>query len=729
MVHNEVMTHNTPEEKSPAKTADVPETQWQEDPLPDRFRFRSGWSLITALLLGAGIMIGQLMTDSILLTHMITGMDHLLGGVISIIALLGGGIAILLSYYGWLRLGKITAILALIMMGIGVMIYDRLSLPSPVMLPDQPQMVTLIITESQRYRNDRQQIKAHLIPDDPLHKITGNHLIRLIVPSDIKPLYPGYQITAEVDFQPLLPQLLPGGFDFTEHALRQHIIAGGFVRSVKAIDDKGTYHFARMRRAFQEKLFAAMDKDWAAPIASALLPGLRASIPSDLRESWRGAGLAHLLAISGLHMMLVCGIIMVLVRVVMGLNPVFASRVSSFRVSAMTALPLCLFYLIFAGVPVSALRAFIMLGLALVAVFMSRRGITLHHVAVAAIIILIFSPSSLFGPAFQMSFSAVFALVVAWNLWLKRQVPKPRAWYQRLWSYFMAIALSSMIASLASMPFALYHFGITTSWSVLANMIGMPLMGLLIMPMGVASLVLSPVGAESIPLFFMNAGIISLSYIAEYISSWDGARLAIFPPSAPVTFLLAVAILTLGIAPGIWRMASVMILIIAGSLWWMEPRPVAGMLLDYGKPVLAVMSADGHVLTSTSKTHGFAVRVLTQPFGRSESIYVRDYLAADNNMDQHGRANVFCQQESCYITTADGQIFAMVWARSDLTTACQKADIVLALVNASYPCRDGSLLLDRDDLVRRGGMLIYGQARGVGDHHSELTIKQVNTAE
>ena len=153
------------------------------------------------------------------------------------------------------------------------------------------------------------------------------------------------------------------------------------------------------------------------------------------------------------------------------------------------------------------------------------------------------------------------------------------------------------------------------------------------------------------------------------------------------------------------------------------------MLLDYGKPVLAVMSADGHVLTSTSKTHGFAVRVLTQPFGRSESIYVRDYLAADNNMDQHGRANVFCQQESCYITTADGQIFAMVWARSDLTTACQKADIVLALVNASYPCRDGSLLLDRDDLVRRGGMLIYGQARGVGDHHSELTIKQVNTAE
>jgi predicted membrane metal-binding protein len=82
----------------------------------------------------------------------------------------------------------------------------------------------------------------------------------------------------------------------------------------------------------------------------------------------------------------------------------------------------------------------------------------------------------------------------------------------------MAIAMSSVIASFASMPFALYHFGITTSWSVAANMIGMPLMGLIIMPMGVAAMVLSVFGAEAVPLYVMNAGIISLSFAAEYIS-------------------------------------------------------------------------------------------------------------------------------------------------------------------------------------------------------------------
>lgn len=78
--------------------------------------------------------------------------------------------------------------------------------------------------------------------------------------------------------------------------------------------------------------------------------------------------MAHLLAISGLHMMLVCGIIMGLVGVITVLNPVYSSHASGFSVSAITALPLCLFYLIFARIPVSALRAFIMLGLALIAV-------------------------------------------------------------------------------------------------------------------------------------------------------------------------------------------------------------------------------------------------------------------------------------------------------------------------------------------------------------------------
>jgi competence protein ComEC len=297
----------------------------------------------------------------------------------------------------------------------------------------------------------------------------------------------------------------------------------------------------------------------------------------------------------------------------------------------------------------------------------------------------------------------------------------------------MAIAISSLIASFASMPFALYHFGITTSWSVAANMIGMPLMGLIIMPMGVAAMVLSVFGAEAVPLYVMNVGIISLSYAAEYISSLDGARLAVFPPSGTVTVLLAVAMIILGIASGLWRAVSVIVLMVAFGLWWSNPRPVAGMVVNYGKPVLAVMSRDGYLLTSTTKTKGFTAQILSQPFGRSELIYVRDYLKNAEHANLNNKADVFCYKDSCYITTANDQIFAMVWARADLTIACQTADVVLALVNASYPCRDGSPLFDRNDLIRQGGVLIYSKPEKVQfdeseDQKTDIIIRSVNIA-
>ena len=157
------------------------------------------------------------------------------------------------------------------------------------------------------------------------------------------------------------------------------------------------------------------------------------------------------------------------------------------------------------------------------------------------------------------------------------------------------------------------------------------------------------------------------------------------------------------------------------------------MVVNYGKPVLAVMSADGYVLTSTTKTKGFTAQILAQPFGRSELIYVRDYLKKAEHIDQNNKADVFCYKDSCYITTANGQIFAMVWARADLTIACQTADVVLALVNASYPCRDGSPLFDRNDLIRQGGVLIYskpakGQFDESEDQSSDIMIHSVNIA-
>ena len=275
------MTHNTPEEKSPAETNQAdqsisPKTETlharmlntkmnaaEDAPLPAIINFRQGWSVMTALLLGIGVIVGQVLTTDMRLPYLPElfgdegnrGLWSWLFGL----AGLAGAIAFMMLWRGWLHVGKYVSALAIIASGAGVMSYHHDHLPAAAAMPDHPVMVTLIVTESQRYRNSRQQIKAQIAPDDPMHALTANHLARLTVPADITRLYPGYRIKAEVAFQPLLPQLLPAGFDFTTHALRQNIVTAGFVRDVISIEDTSQFLIARWRRVFQEKLYASMN--------------------------------------------------------------------------------------------------------------------------------------------------------------------------------------------------------------------------------------------------------------------------------------------------------------------------------------------------------------------------------------------------------------------------------------------------------------------------------------
>ena len=150
------MTHNTPEEKSPATTADMAKSPLPEDPWPAVVHFRHGWSLTAAFLLAIGVITGQIMMLDILPSRLLADQGHMLGNLVLGFAGLGAGVAILLLLYSWIRICKLLAVIVLISTGIGVLIHDRSHLPEQVMLPDHPVTVNLIITESQRYRNNRQ---------------------------------------------------------------------------------------------------------------------------------------------------------------------------------------------------------------------------------------------------------------------------------------------------------------------------------------------------------------------------------------------------------------------------------------------------------------------------------------------------------------------------------------------------------------------------------------------
>ena len=131
----------------------------------------------------------------------------------------------------------------------------------------------------------------------------------------------------------------------------------------------------------------------------------------------RNSGLAHILSISGLHMVIMAGTVFWLVRALLALVPALALRYPIKKWAAAAALAAATFYLALSGAAVPTVRSWIMMSIVLIAVMLDRPALTMRNVALAALAILVVAPESLFDPSFEMSFAAVIALVALYE-WL-----------------------------------------------------------------------------------------------------------------------------------------------------------------------------------------------------------------------------------------------------------------------------------------------------------------------
>jgi competence protein ComEC len=126
------------------------------------------------------------------------------------------------------------------------------------------------------------------------------------------------------------------------------------------------------------------------------------------------------------------------------------------------------------------------------ALLFDKRALSLRSVSVAAFLVVLFRPSALLGPGFQMSFAATLALITVYTIWCKKRWQPWPKWTQPIWMVLM----SSLVAGLATAPIAAAHFNMVSQYGLLANLISVPLMGLVIMPAGVIGLMLMPFELE-----------------------------------------------------------------------------------------------------------------------------------------------------------------------------------------------------------------------------------------
>ena len=190
--------------------------------------------------------------------------------------------------------------------------------------------------------------------------------------------------------------------------------------------------------------------------------------------------------------------------------------------------------MVLTGMHVPIVRSFAMACLFTLAVLAGRRAISLRGLALAAMVLMLIEPQEVPGVSFQMSFSAVLALISGYEALRPalRTLHGSGGWQRRFASHLAALALTSALAGTASAPFGAYHFGRIQIYFVIANMVAVPLTALWVMPAGLIALLLMPFGLDWLAYVPMGWGAEAILWVARTTAAWPAATLDVphMPP-------------------------------------------------------------------------------------------------------------------------------------------------------------------------------------------------------
>ncbi len=524
-------------------------------------------------------------------------------------------------------------------------------------------------------------------------------------------LAPGDHVSVMARLSPPGGPVEPGGFDFARAAWFERLGAVGVARSrvarLDATQPEGALVRARIaldreRARLSAGLRAALPGE-AGAFAAAVVTGDRAALPVAALAALRDSNLAHLLAISGLHMAIVAGMTFFVARLGLALVPGLALRRPVKAWAAVAGLAAATAYLAVSGAAIATQRAYVMVAVAFLAMMVGRPAVTLRALAVAALIVLALRPESLLGAGFQLSFAATLALVAAYEEARARGWLSPQSgFWRRLGGYALGVAATSLIAGLATAPFAAFHFNRATSFGLLANLAAVPAMGLIVAPALAVAGLLAPFGLEGPALAAARAGVEWILAVARFVAALPGAArpVAAAPPAA------------------LWAVAL-------GGLWlclWRGRGRLAGLApLALGIGLMALPPARPPLLLALSETRAGAAAVVVGALtagGRAVAgppgagFVVESWLRRDGDDAEAAQAAAradFAEDRGWRVVPFDGGV-AHVALRSRPAGAearCASGAVVIA----PGPAPAGDCLSVEPEALRGGGAAILAGPR------------------
>jgi len=517
---------------------------------------------------------------------------------------------------------------------------------------------------------------------------------------------PGMLVRIRARLMPPPAASLPGAYDFARIAWFKGIGATGrALGPVSSVRPGITDSFSRRLAGTRAALTAHIQERLAGSqggIAASFVTGDQGAISEEDADAMRTSGLAHLLSISGLHVSVVIGATMMLVMRLLALSPYLALRWPLPVISAAIAALAGIAYTMLAGAEVPTIRSCIAALLILAALALGREAMTLRLVATGALIVLIFWPESIVSPSFQLSFSAVTALVAFHEYPSVKALFRRREedWFWRLARNMSALLLTGVIIELALTPVALYHFHRTGLYGSIANVIAIPLTSLVIMPLEALSLLADALGIGD-PLWWLTGKSVTILIgLAHHVSALPGAVAAL--PSMPLAAFSCMV--TGGIFICLWR----------------TRLRLAGIPMFASGAILAFLTAVPDLLITGDGRH-IAIRVSGEDMALLRpraGDYVRDMIgeasAGTAALAIERLPTARCSADLCRVALEKGgQHWRLLATRSPylvewlaMIDACRAADIVVSDRRLPDACNPRWLKIDRRSLRDTGGIAI-----------------------
>lgn len=303
---------------------------------------------------------------------------------------------------------------------------------------------------------------------------------------------------------------VPDGFDFARWAYFNKISGTGFFNDYKITKSNDN----NIRTFIHNKSDSVL--------TDALVLGYKNVIPENESTIWKSVGVGHVWSISGFHMTLLGTWLFALFYLIFRSISYITKRVPAKYPSIICAWIGLLFYLCISGISTATLRAFLMTTLIFIAIILGRGVLSLRNAALAFLIIFLINPYSVMNAGFQLSFAAIFGLL--WFFDDKKYIKYN--FFGKISHYMYLSFMTALIATIFTLPFIIAHFGYIPIYSLIGNIILLPIFSFAIMPLVMLGTILALFGNHFILNITNDIYNFALS-IAQYISNLPHANLSV----------------------------------------------------------------------------------------------------------------------------------------------------------------------------------------------------------